>query len=82
MNGAADMATIISTERGEVTLKPHEVAIRFDDEREQWVAIRGDGEQRWLHPSIDWYCDGNAIDAAAKAFGIPASEVLVNIVCF
>ncbi len=68
---------VIRIDGGGEPLDPDKVAIFFDDVRDVWVAIRGDWKTIDL-PGIEWNCDGNAIDAAAEAFGVDPKKVLVD----
>ena len=53
------------------------VCIMYDDTLGRWVARRGDEELIALPVTCAW-CDGNAIDEAARRFGVPAESVQVD----
>ena len=53
------------------------VMIYYDDVRERWVA-RHDDRETVLRERDAW-CDGNAIDEAEKATGVPAEDIVVEL---
>jgi len=53
------------------------VCIMYDDELGRWVARRGCEELIALSVECAW-CDGNAIEEAARRFGVPAEAVVVT----
>ena len=72
-------SVMVTTDNGERALAPGEVAIRYSDKMQRWVAVSVEPRRaRVLECSCAW-SDGNAIDEAAVAFGVDAERVIVDL---